>query len=263
MFVRWQTYKPQDSMVPRRRYGESPRLSAILLESVRVDGKPRHRHIAFLGSLDLFPADHHDAEHNPSRAIGFWRRVMRRLDKLHNRITSAERESIVAAIAKKIGHQPPTEAEMEKHKRAGEEWRAGFVEAFGDKSEGPQRERRKKIFDARQHGKVCAKCDHAFASDEEVYRLRLHIGLGLMRGHRHCTAPVCHECFESYVKEWWGWGKSFDLYSVGKCENCSRTVQETQRQRRRHRYYCCEDCRQKHAPRFYAEKRRARERASK
>src|SRR5262249_12826698 len=76
-----------------------------------------------------------------------------------------------------------------------------------------------------------------------------------LRGHCHRIAPVCHQCFEDHVKGWWGI-KSVGVYSTSKCENCSRTVNEAYRPRRKHRYYCCEDCRQKHAPRLYAEKAR-------
>src|SRR5580704_5731035 len=39
MFVRWQKYR------------NKPATTAILVEGVRVDGKPRQRHLAYLGSF--------------------------------------------------------------------------------------------------------------------------------------------------------------------------------------------------------------------
>jgi hypothetical protein len=54
MFVRWQQYhsKALDPWLSDRR-DESALLKAILVESVRVNGKPRQRHIAFLGSIAI------------------------------------------------------------------------------------------------------------------------------------------------------------------------------------------------------------------
>jgi hypothetical protein len=54
MFVRWQTYSSK-ARSPRQRAlnDKHARQKAILVESVRVDGKPRHRHIAFLSSLSI------------------------------------------------------------------------------------------------------------------------------------------------------------------------------------------------------------------
>lgn len=52
MYVRWQTYRSQ-ALNPWQRKGNDKRarLKAILVESVRIDGKPRQKHIAFLGSF--------------------------------------------------------------------------------------------------------------------------------------------------------------------------------------------------------------------
>ncbi len=52
MYVRWQTYRSQALNNWRRaRNDEHARLKAVLVESVRTDGKPRQKHIAFLGSF--------------------------------------------------------------------------------------------------------------------------------------------------------------------------------------------------------------------
>jgi hypothetical protein len=44
MYVRWQTYK-------RRSAPDDLRVSAVLVESKRINGRPVQRHIAFLGSF--------------------------------------------------------------------------------------------------------------------------------------------------------------------------------------------------------------------
>jgi hypothetical protein len=51
MFVRWQRSRTQALIPWRCAKTERTRLKAILVESVRVDGKPRQKHIAFLGSI--------------------------------------------------------------------------------------------------------------------------------------------------------------------------------------------------------------------
>jgi hypothetical protein len=93
MFVRWQLYQSQAQNLPEwnRRYRlERARLKAILVESVRIDGKPRQRHIAFLGSTCI---DGGDRER-------FWYQVTRRLNKL--RLSPDDRKTIGRAIAKKV-----------------------------------------------------------------------------------------------------------------------------------------------------------------
>ena len=54
MFVRWQTYRSK-ARSPQLRIinDKDPRLKAILVESLRINGKPRQRHIAFLSSISL------------------------------------------------------------------------------------------------------------------------------------------------------------------------------------------------------------------
>jgi hypothetical protein len=114
MFVRWQQYK--SVLRKGEHYGQQDRIGAVLVESVRVDGKPRHRHVAFLGSLITWRPDHHYYGWNGGIIVRFWQRLSERLDKLHNRITLQEREMIVAALSKRIG-PPPDDAAIEKAER--------------------------------------------------------------------------------------------------------------------------------------------------
>lgn len=111
MFVRWQLYRSQarDNRL-RRDNDKRARLKAILVESVRIDGKPCQRHIAFLGSISIDGSDRRR----------FWYQVMSHLDRLSNRVPLPERERIIAAIAKKVG-LPLTPAELEQFRQDREE----------------------------------------------------------------------------------------------------------------------------------------------
>jgi hypothetical protein len=100
MFVRWQTYQGQ------RR----DRLRAILVESVRVHGKPRQKHVAFLGGIAS------DASIDGTAGKVFWGSVTQKLERLGNRVSPEERGRILASIAAKVGGRP-TEAELEQFER--------------------------------------------------------------------------------------------------------------------------------------------------
>jgi hypothetical protein len=114
MFVRWQRSRSQALIPWRCAKTERTRLKAILVESVRVDGKPRQKHIAFLGSIAS------DDAIDGTAAKRFWRDVTAKLKHLGNRIGPEEYERIVAAIAAKVGGRP-TEAELEQFEREREQ----------------------------------------------------------------------------------------------------------------------------------------------
>ena len=73
MYVRWQTYRSQ-ALNPwlRECNDRRARLKAVLVKSVRVSGKPRQRHIAFLGSLELDDPRMIGGDSDNAR---FWRRM--------------------------------------------------------------------------------------------------------------------------------------------------------------------------------------------
>jgi hypothetical protein len=85
MFVRWQTYQG------KRRCC----LRAVLVESVWVDGKPRQKHIAVLGSIAL------DSLGAPEPR--FWCEVTSKLKRLGDRIGPEDYERIIASVAAKVG----------------------------------------------------------------------------------------------------------------------------------------------------------------
>jgi hypothetical protein len=109
MFVRWQTYP-----LHLRWNKERARLKAILVESVRVDGKPRQKHIAFLSSIAS------DSLGKPGPR--FWCEVASKLKRLGNRIGPEDYERIMASIAVKVGGPPMTEAELEQFERECEQF---------------------------------------------------------------------------------------------------------------------------------------------
>ncbi len=71
MYVRWQRRRRV------RRGKSSPLLTAVLVESRRVDGDPRQRTIAYLGGIREAYVDVREWEHR-----AFWRGVDERLDAL-------------------------------------------------------------------------------------------------------------------------------------------------------------------------------------
>jgi hypothetical protein len=86
MYVRWQTYQG-------KRRGDC--LRAVLVESLCVDGKPRQKHIAVLGSIAL------DSVGAPEPR--FWSEVTSKLKRLGDRIGPEDYERIIASIAAKVG----------------------------------------------------------------------------------------------------------------------------------------------------------------
>lgn len=77
------------------------------MESVRIDGKPRHRHVAYLVGFT------ESAARIPAQQRLVWERIEKRLKRLSKRIPAKNRQAIVAALIKKIG-KPPTKAQRAK-----------------------------------------------------------------------------------------------------------------------------------------------------
>jgi len=134
MYVRWQTYRSQ-ALNPwlRECNDRRARLKAVLVKSVRVSGKPRQRHIAFLGSLELddprmIGGDSDNARFwrrmSTNGKARFWRDVTARFDQLGNRVGPEDRARLLASIAERVGGGPPTAAELEQFARESEALRA-------------------------------------------------------------------------------------------------------------------------------------------
>jgi hypothetical protein len=114
MYVRWQSYKKVHEQ-------KVVHWSAVLVEAVRVDGKPRQRHIAYLGGLEVQDPEAPGYQHpdNKSRRNAnqcmFWKRALETLEFLGNRVSPNDHKKIVAAVVKRI--PMPTEAEKERSRR--------------------------------------------------------------------------------------------------------------------------------------------------
>jgi hypothetical protein len=100
MYVKWE-----------HRWGRRG-TAAVLVESARVDGKPRQRHIAYLATYtnslySLKEGEHHD-EHNVHRRAWFWHDIMQRLASLD--LSAEQRSHITTLVAKRL--PKPTTAEI-------------------------------------------------------------------------------------------------------------------------------------------------------
>jgi hypothetical protein len=121
MFVRWLSRKSSATARWRRN---KVHWSAILVESVRVKGKPTQRHIAYLAGIDERWLDKTE-QANVSAQWRFWEQVTRKLDDLSKQVSAEDRRSIETAIAKKV--PCPTRKQYDGWKRQalallGPEW---------------------------------------------------------------------------------------------------------------------------------------------
>lgn len=97
MFIKWQT---RSRVRSTKHLGDL--LTCSLVESCRVDGKPRHRVVAYLGSVrDMLHSNHR---------IAFWNNVQYRLDQIG--LEPDARAKIEATIAMRVPHT--LEAERER-----------------------------------------------------------------------------------------------------------------------------------------------------
>jgi hypothetical protein len=109
MFIRWQSRKREIYYSHWGRkadpYGDV-HWNAVLVESVRVNGKPRQKHIANLCGF---------TEHQikiPAQQLYTWEHAIKALDGLGKRITPEQRRQVEAALAERIGRPKPTKREI-------------------------------------------------------------------------------------------------------------------------------------------------------
>lgn len=106
MFVRWQ-YPCDRKRSMARHYWEAKAFRyAVLVESARIDGKPRQRHVAYLG--DVLHLNDQDVHYR----AWWWHRMTAKLDQLGNVIPPDQRPRIEAVLAKAVA--PVTAAEVTK-----------------------------------------------------------------------------------------------------------------------------------------------------
>jgi hypothetical protein len=151
MFVRWQTYQSQ---------WRDDRLRAVLVESVRIDGKPRQKHIAFLGSI-------------ASNSLGkpgprFWYDVTAKLKRLGNRIGPEDYERIIASITAKVGGLAMTEAELEQFERECEQLLQSLRTSLAPYRRAPRPPRRRRPLRDRVEEAASKHAELLFKLDQET-----------------------------------------------------------------------------------------------
>lgn len=81
--------------------------SAVLVENVRVGGKPRQKHVAYLVGFT-----ESQAAVSLNQRVYIWDIVNERLDRLSNRVSAVERVKVEAAIAARVAK--PSQQEVER-----------------------------------------------------------------------------------------------------------------------------------------------------
>ena|SRR6186997_231153 len=107
MFIRWQSRQRKHAEFSRYSRKGDMHWRAILVESARIDGKPRQRHIAYLAGFT------ESATKVPAQQRFVWERIEKQLKRLGKRIPAKDREAITAALIEKLG-KPPTKAQRAK-----------------------------------------------------------------------------------------------------------------------------------------------------
>jgi hypothetical protein len=146
-----------------KRNDRRARLRAILVESVRVHGKSRQKHIAFLGSIVG------DASIDGTAGKVFWGAVTQKLERLGNRVSPEERERILASIAAKVGGRP-TEAELEKFEREREQLLQSLRTSLAPYRRAPRPARRRRPLRDRVEEAVRRYAELQLKLDRETLR---------------------------------------------------------------------------------------------
>jgi hypothetical protein len=93
--------------------------NAILVESVRVDGKPQQKHVAYLGSFSTRQAA------SQAQRVFCWDAILKRFYRVGSRIPPQDREKILTAIASKLGPRPTKRERAAVHRKAASYWTKG------------------------------------------------------------------------------------------------------------------------------------------
>lgn len=101
---------------------------ATLVESRRVNGKPKQTHVAYLGSMTESGIE------IPCWRGYFWEKVTAHLDRLGNRMTPDERKTIEAAIAEKVS--PISKEELEECRHLADLAWAALTNGLGRTTQG-------------------------------------------------------------------------------------------------------------------------------
>jgi hypothetical protein len=111
MFIRWIT---RLNVTPDADGRQDTAYSLVLAESRRVKGKPKQRHIAYLGGIN----DHGIKQ--PSHRCEFWHQVTAAFDRLGNQVMPEDRKRFETAIAAKVPR--PTAKQRNAYVREQAKW---------------------------------------------------------------------------------------------------------------------------------------------
>ena len=189
------------------------RLTPIIVQSRRVNGKPKQEHIACLPSII-------ETNINDKNAVWFWTAVEEQLARLTNRISQDDLQKIRAALDKVVS-QP--ESEFAENLRDGAAaHRESMVAALTPKSER-ERDANKQMYlfsKSFKTSQACADCGGELA---EVYRERRRFGRGFMGGARWAVGVLCKKCAHPpRDPRRYRCDRYFSHY--GPCETCEREV---------------------------------------
>jgi hypothetical protein len=97
MFIRWIERPHNLERHPYRSEGShGSGLSCILAETKRIKGKPKQRHLAYLGGIRTIGIA------NDFQRCFFWDSVTAAFDRLHNKVKPEDRKRFEAAIAARV-----------------------------------------------------------------------------------------------------------------------------------------------------------------
>jgi hypothetical protein len=121
MFVRWQARKHTE----RSSYlggSDDVHWRADLVESVRINGKPRQRHIAYLvgfteQQLRAKSVGKRRGKVRLRQQLFVWQSALDRLDSLGDRVSDVDRARIEESLAGRIGMPKPSPAALVENGR--------------------------------------------------------------------------------------------------------------------------------------------------
>ncbi len=179
------------------------RLTPIIVQSRRVNGKPKQEHIACLPSII-------ESHISNNGAVWFWTAVEEQLARLTNRIPREDMEKIRAALDKVVPQPDP-----EYVKNYEDEWRAeieSMAAALGSNNRVRETNRQMYAFSSSfQTAQACADCGGEM---EEVYRERR------TWKHRGAVGVLCKKCARGGFRRF----GPHRFRHFGPCETCEREV---------------------------------------
>ena len=214
MYVIWRKRKREHYAGFWNKIGDV-RLTPIIVQARRVDGKPKQEHIACLPSII-------ESDISDKSAVWFWKAVEEQLTRLTNRITRGDMEKIRAALDKVV---PQPEPEHAKNQEDGAQaHRDAMIAVLSPRSEWERDANTERIAfsNSFKTAQTCADCGEPL---EEVYRERRTFGHGFMGGKRWAVGVLCKNCAHPpRGSRRYRYGRHRHFSHYGPCETCEREL---------------------------------------